>query len=100
MLAKALIIFKVGLQGLTAQSTMEAELVEAALTMKEEVVFSSNIMLTMGFDKSFGSVPWFIDNTLALPIRRQPYLYSSPKAYRAEVIFFRARTVFCGPALG
>ena len=32
--------FKVGLQGLTAQSTMEAELVAAALTMKETVFCS------------------------------------------------------------
>ena len=35
--------FKVGLQGLTEQSTMEAELVAAALTMKE-TVFCSNMM--------------------------------------------------------
>ena len=33
--------FKVGLQGLTAQSTMEAELVVAALAMKEAVFFSN-----------------------------------------------------------
>ena len=32
-----LISFKVALQGLTAQSTMEAEVVAAALTMKEAV---------------------------------------------------------------
>ena len=34
-LANAPVSFKVGLQGLTAQSTMEAELVDAALAMKE-----------------------------------------------------------------
>ena len=33
------IIFQVELEGLTAQPTMEAELVAAALTMKEEAVF-------------------------------------------------------------
>ena len=33
-LANAPIIFKGGLQGLTTQSTMEAELVAAALTIK------------------------------------------------------------------
>ena len=42
MLSNAPISFKVGLQGLTAQSTMEAELVAAALAMKE-AVFSSNM---------------------------------------------------------
>ena len=66
--ANAPMIFRVGLQGLTAQSTMEAELVGAALTMKEEVVFCSNVILELGFDKSYGSVPLFIDNTSALHI--------------------------------
>ena len=91
MLANALISFKVELQGLTAQSTMEAELVAAALTMKE-AVFCSNMMLELGFDKRFGSVPLYIDNTSALHVAgNQPYLQSSRKAHRAEV-FFRART--------
>ena len=38
----------------------------AALAMKEETVFFSNTMLELGFDKSFGSVPLYIDNTSAL----------------------------------
>ena len=67
MLANAPITFKVGLQGLTAQSTMEAGLVAAALAMKEAVFFS-NMMLELGFDKSFGSVPLDIDSTSALYI--------------------------------
>ena len=67
MLANAQIGFKVGLQGLTAQSTMEADLVAAALAMKE-AVFCSNIMLELGFDKRFGSVPLYIDNTSALHV--------------------------------
>ena len=67
MLANTPISFKVGLQGLTAQSTMEAGLVTAALAMKE-AVFCSNTMLELGFDKSFGSVPLHIDNTSALYI--------------------------------
>ena len=66
--ANAPIIFKVELQGLTAQPTMEAELVAAALTMKEEAVFCSNMMSELGFDESFGSVPLHIDNTSALYI--------------------------------
>ena len=65
MLANAPISFKVGLQRLTAQSSMEAELVGAALAKKEEAVFCSNMMLELGFDKSFGSVPLYIDNTSA-----------------------------------
>ena len=44
---------------------MEAELVAAALTMKE-VVFCSNTMLELGFNESVGSVPLYIDNASAL----------------------------------
>ena len=65
MLANAPISFKVGLQGLTVPSSMEAELVGAALVMKEEAVFCSNMMLELDFDKSFGSVPLYIDDTSA-----------------------------------
>ena len=54
--------FKVGLQGLTAQSTMEAELVAAALTMKE-AVFCSNMMKKLGFGTRFDNVSVYIDNT-------------------------------------
>ena len=68
MVVSAPIIFKVGLQGLNAQSTMEAELVGAALTMEEEAIFCSNMMLELGFIKIFGRVPLFIDNTSALHI--------------------------------
>ena len=54
------IIFKVGLQGLTAQPTMEVELVAVALTMKKEALFCSNMMLELGFGESFGSVPPYL----------------------------------------
>ena len=47
ILANAPISFKVGLQGLTAQSTMEPELVAEALIMKE-AVFCSNMVLEVG----------------------------------------------------
>ena len=67
MLANAPISFKVGLQGLTAQSTMETELVAVALAMKE-AVFCFNMMFELGFDESFGSVPLYIDNTSALHV--------------------------------
>ena len=51
-LANARVSFKVGLQGLTAQSTMEAELVAAALAMKE-AVFCFNMMKELGFGTRF-----------------------------------------------
>ena len=66
--ANAPIIFNVGLQGLTSQPVMEAELVAAALTMKEEAVFCFNMMSELGYGESFGSVPLHIDNTSALHI--------------------------------
>ena len=66
--ANAPIIFKVELQDLAVQPTMEAELVAAALTMKEEAVFCSNMMSELGFDESFGSVLLHIDNTSTLYI--------------------------------
>ena len=68
MVANAPIIFKVRLQGLTAQSTLEAKLVAAALAMKDEAVFRSNTMSGLGFGESFGSVPPHIDNMPALYI--------------------------------
>ena len=62
MLSNGPINFKVGIQGFTAQSTMEAELVAVAPTMKK-AVFCSKIMLGVGFKEGFGSVPLYINNT-------------------------------------
>ena len=67
ILANASISFDVGLQRLTAQATMDAELVVVALTIKK-AAFCSNMMLELGFDESFGSVPLYIDNTSALHV--------------------------------
>ena len=53
-LANATVGFKVGLQGLTPQSNMEAELVPAALAMKE-AVFCSSTMKELEFDTRFES---------------------------------------------
>ena len=61
------ISFKVGIQGLTAQSATEAELVAVALTMKA-AIFCSNMMLELGFKEGFGSVPLYVDNTSALHV--------------------------------
>ena len=88
MLANAPISFKVGLQGLTAQSTMEAELVAAALAMKE-TVFCSNMTLELGFDKSFGSAPLYIDNTSALHVAgNRTY---SPRAKHIALRYFSCK---------
>ena len=90
MLATAPTIFKVGLQGLTAQSKMEAELVAEALVMQEAVA-CSNIMLEVDFDKSFNSVPLYMNIMSALHVASNRTYSSRAKAHRAKV-FFRART--------
>ena len=77
--------FKLGLQGLTAQSTMEAELVAAALTMKE-AVFCSNMMKELGFGTRFDNVPVYIDNTSTLHVAgNQTY---SPRVKHVALRFF------------
>ncbi|CAB1120611.1 unnamed protein product [Ectocarpus sp. CCAP 1310/34] len=65
MLANAPMSFRSGLQGLTAMSTMEAELVASALAMKE-AVFCSNMMTELGFGKEFAQLPVYCDNTATL----------------------------------
>ena len=57
------ISFKMGPQSRTVQSSLEAELMIAALTMKE-VVFCYNMMVELGLDKRFSSVPLCLDNTI------------------------------------
>eukprot|EP00752_Nemacystus_decipiens_P018060 g16192.t1 len=65
MLANAPMSFRSGIQGLTAMSTMEAELVASALAMKE-AVFCSNMMTELGFGKQFAQLPVYCDNTATL----------------------------------
>ena len=74
-LSNAPVSFKVGLQGLTAQSNKEAELAAAALAMKE-AVFCSNIMMELGFGTRFDSVQLYIYNTSALHVAGN-WTYSS-----------------------
>ena len=83
--------FKVGLRGLTAQSTMEVELVVAALAMKE-AVFCSKIMLELGLDESFGIVSLFIDNTSVLHVAGN-CTYSPRAKYIALRYFFVQKLV-------
>ena len=65
MLANAPMSFRSGLQGLTAMSTMEAELVASALAMKV-AVFCSNMLTELGFGKEFAQMPVYCDNTATL----------------------------------
>ena len=65
MLANGPISFKVGLQSVTAQSTMEVELVAAATAMKQSL-FCRNMMMELGFTEGFWSIPVYTDNTSAL----------------------------------
>ena len=60
MLAHDPISFKVDLQRRTAQSTMEAELVEAAFTMNK-AVFCFKRMAELGFEKGFICVQLYLD---------------------------------------
>ena len=86
MISNGSINFTVGIQGLTAQFTMEAKLVAAALTMKE-AVFCSNMMLELGFKEGFGSVLLYIDSKSALHIAgNRPHIKPSREAHRAEVL--------------
>ena len=65
MFRKAPVSFRSGVQSLTAMSTMEAELVEGALAMKEAVL-CSNMLIELGFGKEFEKV--HIDNTAPLHV--------------------------------
>ena len=81
-------ILKVGLQRLTAKSTMEAELVAATLAMKDEAVFCSNTISRLGFGESFGSVPLHIDNTSALHIADNRTYITRAKHIALRYYFF------------
>ena len=67
MLANGPISFKVGLQSLTAQSIMDAELVAAATAMKESL-FCRSMMMELGFTEEFRSVLVYIDDASALHV--------------------------------
>ena len=67
MLCNTPISFKSGLQGLTAMSTMEAEVVASSLAMKESV-FCSNMLTELGLGKDVAKVPLYCDNTTTLHV--------------------------------
>ena len=60
---------------------MEAELVAAALAMKE-TVFCSNMMAELGFRGDFEQVPLHVDNIATLHIHhRKPHVQLSYQSY-------------------
>ena len=85
MLANGPISFKMAFQSLTAQSTMERELVATALNMKE-VVFCSNMLVELGFEKGFRSVPLNLDNISTLRVAGN--LTYSPRAKHIVLRYF------------
>ena len=86
MLCDAPIGLKSGVQGLTAMSTMEAELVASALAMKE-AVFCSNTLTELGLGKDFAKVPLYYDNT-ATPHALGNRSLSSRTKHIAQRFFF------------
>ena len=65
MMCNGPVNFKLGVHGLTAQSTMEAELVAAALTLKEAINCAS-MMRELVFEETLKCVPIDIDNMSVL----------------------------------
>ena len=85
MLANGPISFIVGLQSLTAQLTMEAELVAAATAMKGSF-FCRNMMTELGSTGGFWSVPVYIDSTSALHVAGNRTF--SPRAKHIALRYF------------
>ena len=103
MMSNGPVSFKVGLQGITAQSTMEAELVAAALAMKE-AVYCANMMQELGFGEKFKYLPLHIDNTSALHVAGN-HTFSSRAKHVALRLFYireivqecRLASIMCRP---
>ena len=86
ILANGPIMFKVEFQSLTAQSTMEAELVAAATGKKESLFCRNMMMMELGFTEGFRSVSVYIDNTSALHVAGNRTF--SPRAKRNALRYF------------
>ena len=94
MMSRAPVSFKTGIQSLTAIPTMEAELVVAALAMKE-AVFCSNMMAELGFGGDFGQAPFQIDNTATLHVIENR-TYSSRTNKHISLRYFYIRELVKG----
>ena len=82
MLANGPTGFKVGRQSLSVQSTMGA-----ALIIKE-AVFWFNMMVELGFDKAFSSIPLYVGNTSTLHVsHRKLYILPLGDTHCTEVCF-------------
>ncbi|CAM9682894.1 unnamed protein product, partial [Sphacelaria rigidula] len=92
MLSNAPVSFK----GLTAQSTMKAQLVAAALAMKE-AVFCSNMMMELGFGEAFHRVPVHIDNTSTLHVAGNSTYSGRTKHAELRYFFIRELIKKRGP---
>ena len=88
MLSRAPVSFKSGVQGLTAVSTMDTELVASALAMKE-AVFCSTMLTELGFGKEFEQVPLHIDNTAKLHVIGNRALSSRAKHLALRFFYIR-----------
>ena len=86
MVCNGPVSFKVGMQGLTAQSTIQAKLVAGALTMME-AVFRKNMMTELDFKEDFKCVPLHIDNTSPLHVAGNQ-TYSSRAKHVALSYFY------------
>ena len=78
--------FKFGLRGITAQSTTQAELVAAALTMRE-AVYCANTMEELEFGKAFKCVPFYIGNASALHVAGNSTFSSRAKHVAVRVFY-------------
>ena len=87
MLSRAPVSFKSGVQSLTAMSTMEAELVDSALAMKE-AVFCSNVLTELEFGKEFEQAPLHIDNTATLRVIGNNRVFSCQTKHIALRVFY------------
>ena len=88
MMSNGPVSFKVGLQGITAQSTMEAELVAAALAMTE-AVYCANMMQELGFGETFKCVLLHIGNTSALHVAGNSTFSSRAKHMALRLFYIR-----------
>ena len=88
MLCDAPTGIKSGLQGLTAMSTMEAELVASVLAMKE-AVFCSNMLTELRFGKDFAKVPLYCDNIATLHALGNRSFSSMTKPIALRCFFIR-----------
>ncbi|CAB1108749.1 unnamed protein product [Ectocarpus sp. CCAP 1310/34] len=89
MMSKAPVSFKFGLQSLTAMSTLEAELVAAALAMKE-TIFCTNMMKELGFGSEFRSAPLYINTATLHVIGNQTF---SGRTKHVALRFFYIREI-------